>query len=42
MEDNENKLVCPVCGHEPVQEKCKVICRSSVCVYRIIMNCSEF
>lgn len=36
------KLVCPVCGAEPVQEKCKVVCRSRTCVYRIIYNCSEF
>lgn len=34
--------VCPVCGAALVQEKCKVVCRSAQCVYRIIFNCSEF
>ncbi len=34
--------VCPVCGAELIQEKCKVVCRSPMCVYRIIYNCSEF
>jgi hypothetical protein len=34
--------VCPVCGSKLIQEKCKVICRSKTCVYRIIYNCSEF
>lgn len=33
---------CPVCGGRLVQEKCKVICRSGTCVYRIVFNCSEF
>ena len=33
---------CPVCGAALVSEKCKVVCRSSKCVYRIIFNCSEF
>ncbi len=37
-----NRMVCPVCGAELVQEKCKVVCRSRTCVYRIIYNCSEF
>ena len=34
--------VCPVCGEKLVHEKCKVVCRSKVCVYRIVFNCSEF
>lgn len=34
--------VCPVCGAPLVQEKCKVVCRSPVCVYRIVYNCAEF
>lgn len=34
--------VCPVCGAEAVQEKCKLVCRSATCTYRIIYNCSEF
>lgn len=34
--------ICPACGAEVQQQKCKVICRSDVCVYRIIYNCSEF
>lgn len=33
---------CPVCGGKLVQEKCKVICRSERCRYRIIFNCAEF
>jgi len=34
-------MVCPVCGSALVAEKCKVVCRSSACVYRIVMNCAE-
>ena len=34
--------VCPVCGGALVSEKCKVVCRSPVCSYRIVFNCSEF
>ena len=34
--------VCPMCGSKLIQEKCKVVCRSRTCVYRIIYNCSEF
>jgi hypothetical protein len=33
---------CPVCGAALLHEKCKVICRSPKCVYRIIFNCAEF
>ena len=33
---------CPACGSPLLQEKCKMVCRSSECVYRIIFNCSEF
>ena len=33
---------CPVCGAALIQEKCKVVCRSPRCTYRIIFNCSEF
>lgn len=33
---------CPVCGGLLAQEKCKVVCRSATCVYRIVFNCSEF
>lgn len=36
------KSACPVCGGPLQQEKCKVVCRSTTCVYRIIYNCSEF
>lgn len=45
-QDNERKQedanVCPLCGSKLIQEKCKVVCRSKTCVYRIIYNCSEF
>lgn len=34
--------VCPVCGAPLTQEKCKVVCRSAVCGYRMVFNCSEF
>ncbi|NQU38601.1 MAG: hypothetical protein HQ523_01480 [Lentisphaerae bacterium] len=34
--------VCPVCGEALQQESCKVVCRSELCVYRIVFNCSEF
>ena len=34
--------VCPVCGAKLVYEKCKVVCRSERCVYRIVFNCAEF
>jgi hypothetical protein len=33
---------CPVCGAALIQEKCKVVCRSPQCTYRIVFNCSEF
>lgn len=41
-ESGNSDCVCPVCGAELVQEKCKVVCRSECCVYRLIFNCSEF
>ncbi len=42
-EDEERApLVCPVCGAPLLQEKCKVVCRSATCVYRIVFNCAEF
>lgn len=39
---SSEELHCPVCGAVLVQEKCKVICQSEICLYRIIYNCSEF
>lgn len=33
---------CPACGAVLIHIKCKVICRSEKCVYRLIFNCSEF
>jgi hypothetical protein len=33
---------CPACGAAVEHEKCKVVCRSDACVYRIISNCSEY
>jgi hypothetical protein len=35
-------MVCPVCGSRLVTEKCKVVCRSERCRYRIVFNCAEF
>lgn len=40
--DESAHMLCPVCGEKLIQEKCKVICRSKMCIYRIIYNCSEF
>jgi hypothetical protein len=40
--DADADAVCPVCGAPLEQEKCKVVCRSARCVYRIVFNCSEF
>jgi hypothetical protein len=34
--------VCPVCGAKLISEKCKVVCRSERCRYRIVFNCAEF
>ncbi len=34
--------ICPVCGAECVQEKCKVVCVSTQCIHRVVKNCSEF
>ena len=34
--------VCPVCGAALISEKCKVVCRSAKCGYRIVFDCSEF
>jgi hypothetical protein len=41
-EQREPAIVCPVCGAQVVQEKCKLICHSDVCRGRVVMNCSEF
>jgi hypothetical protein len=41
-DDDAAGLTCPVCGETAVQEKCKVVCRSERCTWRIIYNCSEF
>jgi 8-amino-7-oxononanoate synthase len=40
--EGDPDTVCPVCGSILTQEKCKVVCRSAVCGYRIVFNCSEF
>ncbi len=42
VERRESVVVCPVCGAAVVQEKCKLICRSEICLGRVVMNCSEF
>lgn len=41
-ESGSPETTCPVCGATLVSEKCKVVCRSEKCVYRIVFNCSEF
>lgn len=40
--ESQTDNYCPVCGATLIQEKCKVVCRSPQCTYRIIFNCSEF
>jgi len=40
-EDDEVSSRCPVCGEPLLHEKCKVVCRSERCVYRIVFNCAE-
>ena len=40
--DTDQNAVCPVCGGPLEHEKCKVVCRSEWCVYRIVFNCAEF
>jgi hypothetical protein len=35
-------MLCPVCGGPLISEKCKVVCRSERCRYRIVFNCAEF
>ena len=37
-----DKIICPVCGAQCVQRRCKVICESERCQGRIVLNCSEF
>jgi hypothetical protein len=34
--------ICPVCGGSLTSEKCKIVCRSERCRYRIVMTCAEF
>ena len=41
-QEQQSDSHCPVCGATLLQEKCKVVCRSPRCTYRIIFNCSEF
>ena len=41
-DDKQKEEVCPVCAETLIQEKCKVVCRSKKCTYRIIFNCAEF
>ena len=40
--DATSDSVCPVCGGPLISEKCKVVCRSERCRYRIVFNCAEF
>jgi len=34
--------VCPVCGGPLLEERCKMICRSAKCVYRVVYSCAEY
>jgi len=40
--EEHRDTLCPVCGAVLLHEKCKVVCRSRACTYRIVFNCSEF
>lgn len=40
--ERSSDSVCPVCGGPLISEKCKVVCRSERCRYRIVFNCAEF
>ena len=40
--EDEDKIICPVCGAECVQRRCKVVCESDQCRGRVVLNCSEF
>jgi len=42
LDPTDPDSICPVCGGTLLQEKCKVVCRSTICSYRIVFNCSEF
>ena len=42
QEENYPDRYCPVCREPVIQEKCKVVCRSQRCTYRIIYTCAEF
>ena len=41
-EKGAEQQVCPACGAPLIQERCKLVCRSEQCVYRIVFNCAEF
>ena len=41
-DESNTDSVCPVCGDPLISEKCKVVCRSERCRYRIVFNCAEF
>ena len=41
-EPETDEIICPVCGAQCVQRRCKVICESERCQGRIVLNCSEF
>jgi hypothetical protein len=42
LPEKQADSVCPVCGGPLISEKCKVVCRSERCRYRIVFNCAEF
>jgi hypothetical protein len=32
---------CPVCGGILLAERCKLVCKSEVCLYRVVYTCNE-
>jgi len=41
-DQEKDTILCPVCGAECVQRRCKVVCESDQCRGRVVLNCSEF
>ncbi len=38
-EEHESRIICPVCGMECLQRRCKVVCESDQCRGRVVLNC---
>ena len=38
----DDGLICPACGSRLVRIRCKCVCQSEICGYRIVYTCCEF